>query len=95
MRSHLLDLVTVDQRAGKTPSSRERVNQLIAFWSVHHKKVETVDEKSGSELALPRSSTLVEHESRFTPMHIAFPVVLERMFLNLWRQREVCILCVE
>ncbi|KAJ7456457.1 P-loop containing nucleoside triphosphate hydrolase protein [Mycena latifolia] len=81
---HLLDLVTVDQRPGKTTESRERVNGLIAFWNTHREKVDRVEGHQKSEATSPP----IAHESRFTPMYIAFPVVWERMFRNLWRQKE-------
>ncbi|KAJ6626947.1 P-loop containing nucleoside triphosphate hydrolase protein [Mycena sp. CBHHK59/15] len=81
---HLLDLVSVDQRPGKTADSRERVDGLIAFWNTHREKVDVVEGRHKSET----TSAPVAHESRLTPMYIAFPVVWERMFRNLWRQKE-------
>ncbi|KAJ7171842.1 P-loop containing nucleoside triphosphate hydrolase protein [Mycena crocata] len=81
---HLLDLVSVDQRPGKTAESRERVNGLIGFWNTHREKVDRVEGHHKSEVVSPP----IVHESRLTPMYIAFPVVWERMFRNLWRQKE-------
>ncbi|KAJ7037530.1 P-loop containing nucleoside triphosphate hydrolase protein [Mycena alexandri] len=81
---HLLDLVTVDQRPGKTAESRARVEGLIAFWTTHREKVDKVEGHQKSEEPSPP----IARESRFTPMYIAFPVVWDRMFRNLWRQRE-------
>ncbi|KAJ6501512.1 P-loop containing nucleoside triphosphate hydrolase protein [Mycena vitilis] len=81
---HLLDLVTVDQRPGKTADSRARVDGLISFWNTHREKVDRVEGHQKSEATAPP----VARESRFTPMHIAFPVVWERMFRNLWRQKD-------
>ncbi|KAJ6548881.1 P-loop containing nucleoside triphosphate hydrolase protein [Mycena capillaripes] len=81
---HLLDLVTVDQRPGKTGESRARVDGLISFWNTHRERVDRVEGRQKSEeTALP-----IVHESRFTPFYIAFPVVWERMFRNLWRQKD-------
>ncbi|KAF7367371.1 ABC transporter protein [Mycena sanguinolenta] len=81
---HLLDLVTVDQRSGKTTDSRSRVDGLIEFWNTHREKVDRVEGHQKSE-----GTTLqVVHESRFTPIHIAFPIVAERMLRNLWRQKD-------
>ncbi|KAF8213711.1 P-loop containing nucleoside triphosphate hydrolase protein [Mycena galopus ATCC 62051] len=81
---HLLDLVTVDQRPGKTTDSRARVDGLIEFWNTHREKVDRVEGHQKSE-----ATTLqIVHESRFTPIYIAFPVVWERMFRNLWRQKD-------
>ncbi|KAJ7275585.1 P-loop containing nucleoside triphosphate hydrolase protein [Mycena haematopus] len=81
---HLLDLVTVDQRPGKTTDSRARVDGLIEFWNTHREKVDRVDEHQRTE----ETTMQIVHESRFTPIHIAFPVVWERMFRNLWRQKD-------
>ncbi|KAJ7151563.1 P-loop containing nucleoside triphosphate hydrolase protein [Mycena filopes] len=81
---HLLDLVTVDQRPGKTAESRARVDGLIAFWNTHREKVDKVEGHQKSEEPSPP----IPRESRFTPMYIAFPVVWDRMFRNLWRQKE-------
>ncbi|KAF7367373.1 Pleiotropic drug resistance proteins (PDR1-15), ABC superfamily [Mycena sanguinolenta] len=65
---HLLDLVTVDQRSGKTTDSRVD-------------RVEGHQKSEGTTLQ-------VVHESRSTPIQIAFPVVAERMLRNLWRQKD-------
>ncbi|KAJ7785733.1 P-loop containing nucleoside triphosphate hydrolase protein [Mycena metata] len=81
---HLLDLVTVDQRPGKTAESRARVDGLIAFWNTYREKVNKVEGHQKSEEPSPP----IARESRFTPMYIAFPVVWDRMFRNLWRQKE-------
>ncbi|KAJ7630445.1 P-loop containing nucleoside triphosphate hydrolase protein [Roridomyces roridus] len=81
---HLLDLVSVDQRPGKMGDSRQRVEGLVEFWDAHREKQDMANEREKSELV---SQPLVP-ESRFTPMYIAFPVVWERMFRNLWRQKE-------
>ncbi|KAJ7642282.1 P-loop containing nucleoside triphosphate hydrolase protein [Mycena rosella] len=81
---HLLDLVSVDQRPGKTAESRERVDGLIAFWNTHREKVDRVEGHQKSEATAAPTT----RESRLTPMYIAFPVVWERMFRNLWRQKE-------
>ncbi|KAJ7356761.1 P-loop containing nucleoside triphosphate hydrolase protein [Mycena albidolilacea] len=81
---HLLDLVTVDQRPGKAVDSRARVDGLIEFWNTYREKVDRVEGHQKSE-----ATTLqIIHESRFTPIYIAFPVVWERMLRNLWRQKD-------
>ncbi|KAJ7748491.1 P-loop containing nucleoside triphosphate hydrolase protein, partial [Mycena maculata] len=84
---HLLDIVTIDQRPGKTAESRERVNGLIAFWNTHREKMDRAEDHQKSEEVTPP----ITHESRLTPMYIAFPVVWERMFRNLWRQKDAFI----
>ncbi|KAJ7226045.1 P-loop containing nucleoside triphosphate hydrolase protein, partial [Mycena pura] len=81
---HLLDLVTVDQRPGKTALSRARVDGLVEFWTTYREKVDKVEGHRKSELSAPP----ITHENRLTPIYIAFPVVWERMFRNLWRQKE-------
>ncbi|KAJ6569618.1 P-loop containing nucleoside triphosphate hydrolase protein [Mycena capillaripes] len=81
---HLLDLVTVDQRPGKIGESKARVDGLISFWNTHREKVDRVEGHLKSEETVPP----IVHESRFTPFYIAFPVVWERMFRNLWRQKD-------
>ncbi|KAJ7071333.1 P-loop containing nucleoside triphosphate hydrolase protein [Mycena amicta] len=83
---HLLDLVTVDQRTGKADESRDRVNGLVTFWKTYREKVDN-GEAHKLEGSVDKETVLV-HEGRFTPIYIAFPVVWERMFRNLWRQRE-------
>ncbi|KAF7306405.1 Pleiotropic drug resistance proteins (PDR1-15), ABC superfamily [Mycena indigotica] len=81
---HLLDLVTVDQRSAQAASSRDRVNNLVTFWKSYREKVDNGD--------APKPEGVIESsivaEGRFTPIYIAFPVVWERMFRNLWRQRD-------
>ncbi|KAJ6548866.1 P-loop containing nucleoside triphosphate hydrolase protein [Mycena capillaripes] len=81
---HLLVLVTVDQRPGKTGESRARVDGPISFWNTHRVRVDRVGGRQKSEETIPP----IVHESRFTPFYIAFPVVWERMFRNLWRQKD-------
>ncbi|KAF7319864.1 ABC transporter domain-containing protein [Mycena kentingensis (nom. inval.)] len=88
---HLLDLVTVDQRAGKSAESRDRVDALVSFWKTYHEKVGAVEGPTKAESSSDSLDTVtaaIPHESRFTPIYIALPVVWERMFRNLWRQRE-------
>lgn len=77
--------MTVDQRPGKAVDSRARVDGLIEFWNTYREKVDRVEGHQKSE-----ATTLqIIHESRFTPIYIAFPVVWERMLRNLWRQKDV------
>nr|GAT46076.1 ABC transporter protein [Mycena chlorophos] len=83
---HLLDLVTVDQRSSKAGASRDRVSALVKFWKSYREKVDTA-EAHKTEGVVDKDNLIVR-EGRFTPIHIAFPVVWERMFRNLWRQRE-------
>ncbi|CAK5265002.1 unnamed protein product, partial [Mycena citricolor] len=84
---HLLDLVTVDQRPGKATESKARVAALIEWWDQTAQQEKGQNEKQvtaeSEEGVVPAAS-----ESRFTPVYIAFPVVAERMFKNLWRQKE-------
>ncbi|KAJ6521845.1 hypothetical protein B0H19DRAFT_1348812 [Mycena capillaripes] len=56
---HLLDLVTVDQRPGKTGESRARVDRLISFWNnIARKGIGSRDAKSRRK-PRRRSSTRV------------------------------------
>ncbi|KAL7410573.1 P-loop containing nucleoside triphosphate hydrolase protein [Mrakia frigida] len=82
---HILDIVSVDSRPGREEASQTRVSGLIQAWRDHGSKAEELDESrndasSGTGLNLPRNS--------FTAFHISMPVVLQRMVLNLYRQRE-------
>jgi len=78
---HLLDLVSVDPRASQYDSSFERVNGLTSQWRTRRSK------ESGEEHMT--SSDTVKRGEGTTSMKIAFPVVLERTWKNLWRKKDV------
>lgn len=79
---HILDVVSVDSRPGREEESASRVGALIAAWAGQADKVDAAEDRP------VRDHPALAAESRFTPFHVAFPVVLQRMVLNLWRQRE-------
>ena len=77
---HLLDLVSVDPRLASHQASKSRVANLTALWrSAAHIE-------SGAEIV---SDVTVHRGSRSTSIFTALPVVLERSFKSLWRQKEV------
>jgi hypothetical protein len=78
---HLLDLVSVDPRASQHDTSFERVNGLTSQWRTRQNK------ESGEEHIA--SSGTVKRGEGTTSMKIAFPVVLERTWKNLWRKKDV------
>jgi len=79
---HLLDLVSVDPRASQYDTSLERVNGLTSQWRTRQNK------ESGEEH--DATSNPVKRGEGTTSMKIAFPVVLERTWKNLWRKKDVC-----
>jgi hypothetical protein len=78
---HLLDLVSVDPRASQYDTSLERVNGLTFQWRTRQNK------ESGEEHVA--SNNTVKRGEGTTSMKIAFPVVLERTWKNLWRKKDV------
>jgi len=78
---HLLDLVSVDPRASQYDTSLQRVNGLTSQWRTRQNK------ESGEEHIA--SSNTVKRGEGTTSMKIAFPVVLERTWKNLWRKKDV------
>lgn len=78
---HLLDLVSVDPRASQYDTSLERVNGLTSTWGARKNK------ESGEEHVV--SNDTVKRGEGTTSMKIAFPVVLERTWKNLWRKKDV------
>jgi hypothetical protein len=80
---HLLDLVSVDPRASQYETSLERVNGLTSQWRTRQNK------ESGEEHVASNSNSTVKRGEGTTSMKIAFPVVLERTWKNLWRKKDV------
>lgn len=91
---HLLDLVSVDSRKANHDVSQTRVEGLIEKWRGQAGKVD-VEERvaSRSEKEMNDKAQLGEkgivREKKATGMVVALPVVLERHWKNLWRQKEV------
>lgn len=88
---HLLDLVSVDTRKTNHDVSQQRVQGLIEGWRGYSGKVD-VEELSGGTKAITEGSADgkgIKREKKSTGMIVALPVVLERHWTNLWRQKEV------
>lgn len=87
---HLLDLVSVDTRKGNHADSQQRVEGLISKWRQHQNKVDVDEERPGSaDLGGVHKKGDIAREKKSTGMIVALPVVLERHWKNLWRQKEV------
>ncbi|BEI93776.1 uncharacterized protein CcaverHIS019_0602350 [Cutaneotrichosporon cavernicola] len=93
---HLLDLVSVDPRARTHLASAARVRSLTDAWRAISVQDPGEDTPHLKEKSWRRDHTVSEPEvgklssgSRTTSMRIALPVVLQRHWLNLWRQPEV------
>jgi hypothetical protein len=81
---HLLDLVSVDPRTSQYDQSLQRVNGLTSQWRTkQHTK------ESGEEIENSDENTVVKRGEGTTSMKVAFPVVLERTWKNLWRKKDV------
>lgn len=87
---HLLDLVSVDPRKSKQDGSQSRVMGLIEGWRGHSGKID-IEERVPAKVE--GEGGLIKREKKSTGMIVALPVVLERHWKNLWRQKEVCLFC--
>lgn len=93
--SHILDVVSVDSRPGREAASQARVSSLIQSWQNQVTKEADVEGELPSSAA-PATLHLYTNDDgtklpvtkKFTSMRVALPVVLQRMALNLFRQRE-------
>ena len=75
-----IDLITVDlQQAGREAASRERVQNLINAWSQPGPGIY----RPTSQIATPAELGSLERE--MTPFRIAFPLLLQRSFINFRR----------
>lgn len=95
---HLLDLVSVDPRSAQHELSVERVKGLAASWHTVEKSSQRDNaapsasdpEKRGAQGgASGGNSGVLSRGEGTTSMIIALPVVLERHWKNLWRNKEV------
>lgn len=86
--SHILDIVSIDTRPGREAASQQRVNDLKLRWAENVTKMELEEDVEASPA---ERNTEELPASKYTSIHISMPVVLFRMILNLWRQREVCL----
>lgn len=87
---HLLDLVSVDTRKGNHEVSQRRVKGLIEGWRGYSGKID-IDEPvgSGEKGIIVVTGEGIKREKKSTGMIVALPVVLERHWKNLWREKEV------
>lgn len=92
---HLLDLVSIDTRKGNHEESQGRVQGLIESWREVLGKVDIGEDKprllGKSRIQNREESSAITREKKSTSMVVALPVVLERHWKNLWRQKEVCL----
>jgi ABC-type multidrug transport system ATPase subunit/ABC-type multidrug transport system permease subunit len=87
----VLDLITVDLRsADREERSRRRVEMLIARWSAVTENSDLHKDKIVSAEVLEISQTPVWTKSRAN-FQIAFPILIRRSGLNLWRERNALI----
>ncbi|KAL7419907.1 hypothetical protein Q5752_005823 [Cryptotrichosporon argae] len=94
---HILDLVSVDPRVTTYAASRARVEKITSAWRAR-------TEVGAEMLSMPAPGESVDEKSRWsrtvgklgggangtTGLRTALPVVVERHWKNLWRQKEVC-----
>jgi hypothetical protein len=81
---HLLDLVSIDPRISQYDQSLDRVHGLTDQWRAkQHTK------ESGEEGGISSETTVIKRGEGTTSMKVAFPVVLERTWKNLWRKKDV------
>jgi hypothetical protein len=89
---HLLDLVSVDPRKSNHESSVRRVKALTESWHDHLGKTDVREdspEVAGDGSSAGEKGAVMSRGEGTTSMHIALPVVLERHWKNLWRNKEV------
>ncbi|KAK4686772.1 hypothetical protein P7C73_g3345, partial [Tremellales sp. Uapishka_1] len=80
---HLLDLVSVDPREVKHQDSQSRVRNLTAGWEMVTAKAEAGEEH------VRQPGQHISRGQGTTSMRVALPVVLQRHWRNLWRQKEI------
>ncbi|KAJ5551156.1 hypothetical protein N7535_000901 [Penicillium sp. DV-2018c] len=79
----VLDLITVDlQQADREAVTRKRVQGLISHWQ--SSPVQPALGRQTSQIATP--AELGSLKRQMLPFRITFPLVLQRSFLNFWRQ---------
>jgi hypothetical protein len=81
---HLLDLVSIDPRSSQYDQSLDRVHGLTDQW-----RAKQHTEESGEEGGISSDTTVIKRGEGTTSMKVAFPVVLERTWKNLWRKKDV------
>jgi hypothetical protein len=88
---HLLDLVSIDSRRDRHDASVERVWGLVSTWRSYDGKIDVEEEDNVADEVQPGQGKErgVVKTRRTTGMLVALPVVLERHWKNLWRQKDV------
>lgn len=84
---HLLDLVSVDPRSSQYDHSLTRVHGLTDKWKARQHTKESGEEGAG----IASDTAVIKRGEGTTSMKVAFPVVLERTWKNLWRKKDVSI----
>jgi hypothetical protein len=82
---HLLDLVSVDPRSSQYDHSLTRVHGLTDKWKARQHIKESGEEGAG----IASDTAVIKRGEGTTSMKVAFPVVLERTWKNLWRKKDV------
>ncbi|KAG9003035.1 hypothetical protein FRB93_011322 [Tulasnella sp. JGI-2019a] len=82
----ILDLISFSNTGGQEEHSRVRVGKILNSWVA--RQIETGEEKPQRSEIRPPINVALDSDKQ-APMHVALPVVLERMAKNLWRQKPV------
>jgi hypothetical protein len=85
-----MDLISVDIRGQiRQEQTSARVKELVRFWKNHKDKMANYSALDVPKLDKSNNALLPEDRQENTPMYIALPVVLNRTFLNTWRQPDI------
>ena len=80
-----MDLISVDVRGERNMErSTARVKGLIQHWQSQREKLDAI-----AELDEKTQPLVLDEHSKYTPIYIALPVILERTFKNTWRQPDL------
>jgi hypothetical protein len=79
--SHLLDVVSIDPRKANTEASKARLAQITAEW-------DNQKNRTTAESRLSNYQSKIGGQ-RSTNILVALPIILRRMWKNLFRQQEV------
>lgn len=79
----LLDLISVDNRESQEAVTRARVQAILESWAAHEKDLDRTAVKADDPV---RGDDALESDKP-AALHVALPVVMERMVKNMWRQK--------
>lgn len=79
----LLDLISVDNRESREAVTRERVQTILDSWAAREK----TPDRTAKEAEVPVQSDDTLESDKPAALHVALPVVMERMVKNMWRQK--------